>query len=341
MKHKTLFVTGGLGFIGGHFVTIVSQQFPDTTLVVIDKNTYAANPERMAQVLAKENVFCFEEDIVEAAKIEALFARFQPDAVVHFAAESHVDNSIHGPEAFLQSNVVGTFTLLEAARKCWMKAPHQCKEQFEHARFYHISTDEVFGSLGDAGAFSEQSNYAPNSPYSVSKAAADHWVRSYFHTYGLPTLTTQCSNNYGPYQHGEKLIPTIIRNAVNETAIPLYGDGQNVRDWLYVEDHCEAILMVLSSAPAGATYTIGGNATRTNLELCTLLLEHLDRLYPRSNNQSYAALIEFVNDRPGHDYRYAIDARKIREERKWTPKVTLEKGLEKTILHYLKEYTKR
>jgi len=234
--------------------------------------------------------------------------------------------------------VEGTFYLLEAARRTWMQSPHELKTAFKNARFYHISTDEVFGSLGKEGRFNEQSNYAPNSPYSASKAAADHWVRSYFHTYGLPTLLSHCSNNYGPYQHSEKLIPTIIRTALNGEPIPLYGDGQNVRDWLYVEDHCIAIERILAEGTPGQVFCIGGNAELANLEICRAIVQQLDKLHPKENGASYSEQISFVKDRLGHDYRYAISATKIKNELGWEPKHSFEDGLKKTIVHYLAKY---
>lgn len=335
MKHKKILITGGLGFIGGHFVQYMRTRHPLVSLLVVDKNTYAANPERIAPFLKEANFFYEEADIADAENTSRLFSNYAPDAVINFAAETHVDNSIQSPAPFLKANVTGTFQLLEAARKLWLQGPQKLKEQYAHARFYQISTDEVFGSLGTEGFFSEESKYAPNSPYSASKAAADHWVRSYFHTYGLPTLISQCSNNYGPYQHHEKLIPTIIRHAVLGKKIPLYGDGKNVRDWLFVEDHCSAIEAILARASAGATYTIGGNAESDNHALALRILKFLDEQHPRKDKKSYVEQIDFVSDRPGHDFRYAIDASKLRDEMQWQPKHSLSEGLAKTILHYL------
>ncbi|MGB1449243.1 MAG: dTDP-glucose 4,6-dehydratase [Flavobacteriaceae bacterium] len=338
MKNKTILITGGLGFIGGHFVQRYRQDYPDIKMVVVDKNTYAAEINRITPFLQDENFIYLEDDVANSSKMHAVFQDHQPDVVLHFAAESHVDNSIAGPEAFLTTNVKGTFTLLEAARRLWLDAPHQLKPAFEQARFYHISTDEVFGSLGEKGAFNEQSNYAPNSPYSASKAAADHWVRSYYHTYGLPTLLSQCSNNYGPYQHSEKLIPTVIRTALQGRPIPLYGDGKNRRDWLYVEDHCDAILTVLQQAEPGESYTIGGGEERDNLSLCKNILSLLDQLQPKKDKSSYLQQISFVQDRPGHDFRYAIDASKIKTTLGWAPQHSFETALQKTVVYYLKKF---
>ncbi len=337
MAHKTILITGGLGFIGGHFVHQYRQKYPQHKMIVVDKNTYAADPNRIEPFLEEDNFLFTAADIADTKKMQSLFQVHQPEIIINFAAESHVDNSINGPAPFLTTNVNGTFTLLEAARKLWMESPRQLKPQFSQARFYQISTDEVFGSLGEEGFFSESSNYAPNSPYSASKASADHWVRSYFHTYGLPTLISQCSNNYGPNQHQEKLIPTVIRTALAGQAIPLYGDGKNSRDWLYVEDHCSAIMAVLQNAKAGETFTIGGGAERDNLTLCHTVLSLLDNLKPKQDGSSYKGQITFVEDRPGHDFRYAIDATKIKTELNWEPKHTFEAALQKTVVYYLKK----
>ena len=339
MKHKTILITGGLGFIGGHFVYQYRQRYPEVRMVIIDKITYAADLERIAPFRTSDNFIFVEEDIAKADKVEQLFQDYQPELVLNFAAESHVDNSIEGPAPFLATNVIGTFNLLEAARKLWMLAPHKSKEAFQRARFYQISTDEVFGSLGEEGSFSEQSNYAPNSPYSASKAAADHWVRSYFHTYGLPSLITQCSNNYGPNQHDEKLIPTVIRTALNGLPIPIYGHGKHTRDWLYVEDHCDAILSVLEKAAPGESFTIGGNTEKENLAICKTILSILDQLKPKQDQSSYHDQITFVADRPGHDFRYAVDATKIKTSLGWAPKHSFDVALEKTVVYYLSKYS--
>ena len=340
MKANTYFITGGLGFIGAHFVHHLHTQDPSAKIVVIDKITYAANPTRLADLLAKGNCIMEEANIANEARMQALFTAYTPQIVINFAAESHVDNSIAGPAVFLETNVKGTFTLLEAARKLWMESPNQIKSEYQKACFYHISTDEVFGSLGEKGAFNEQSNYAPNSPYSASKAAADHWVRSYHHTYGLPTLLSYCSNNFGPFQHAEKLIPTIVRNALKGNDIPIYGNGKNIRDWLYVEDHCTAISSILARGKKGETYAIGGNNEHSNIALCDAILTLLDKIHPKGNGTSYRAQIKFVSDRPGHDYRYAIDPIKIQNELGWKPKVSFENALEITLRHYLEQYLK-
>ena len=341
MEAKTILITGGLGFIGGHFVHHYRQHHPAVKIVVVDKNTYAADRSRITHFERQENFAFIEADIAVGEKMHSLFQQYRPTVVVNFAAESHVDNSISGPAPFLATNVTGTFNLLEAARELWLEKPHKLKEGFYDARFYQISTDEVFGSLGQEGLFSEASNYAPNSPYSASKASADHWVRSYFHTYGLPTLISQCSNNYGPYQHEEKLIPTVIRTALMGEIIPLYGDGKNRRDWLYVEDHCIAIMKVLEKATPGESYTIGGGAECDNLTICKTILSILDGIKPKEDGSSYQEQICFVEDRPGHDFRYAIDARKIKSQLGWEPQNTFEVALQKTVVYYLEKYSEK
>lgn len=341
MEDDHVLVTGALGFIGAHFVHYFTVKHPAAKVIILDKNTYAADYDRIKSLIQENKVVYVEGDIANEQTVTQIFEKYGPKYVVNFAAESHVDNSIEGPGIFLETNVKGTFTLLEAARKQWMQAPQQLKPSYSEARFYQISTDEVFGSLGNSGKFSETSNYAPNSPYSASKAAADHWVRSYFHTYGLPTLITHCSNNFGPHQHDEKLIPTVIRTALKGAPIPIYGTGKNIRDWLYVEDHCSAIEQVLTKAIPGETYTIGGNAERNNLTICEAILAQLDRLSPKTNGKSYKEQITFVTDRLGHDFRYAIDARKIENELGWTPQHRFEEGLEKTVLFYFEKYKNR
>ena len=341
MEAKTILITGGLGFIGGHFVHHYRQHYPGVKIVVVDKNTYAADRSRITHFERQENFAFIEADIAVGEKMHSLFQQYRPTVVVNFAAESHVDNSISGPAPFLATNVTGTFNLLEAARELWLEKPHKLKEGFYDARFYQISTDEVFGSLGQEGHFSEASNYAPNSPYSASKASADHWVRSYFHTYGLPTLISQCSNNYGSHQHEEKLIPTVIRTALKGEIVPLYGDGKNSRDWLYVEDHCTAIMRVLEKATPGESYTIGGGAERDNLTICKTILSFLDGIKPKKDGSSYQEQIRFVEDRPGHDFRYAIDARKIKSQLGWEPQNTFEEALQKTVVYYLEKYSEK
>ena len=270
---------------------------------------------------------------------KSFLKRHQFDEIVHFAAESHVDNSIANPSVFIETNVNGSFNLLQTAYKLWMHEPFQVKEEFSNARFLHVSTDEVYGTLGETGLFTEETPYAPNSPYSASKAASDMLVRSYFHTYGMPVVTTNCSNNYGPRQHDEKLIPTIIRKAIQEESIPIYGKGTNIRDWLFVLDHCKGIQLALAEGKLGETYNIGGKNERQNLYIAQSICEILDEIHPRENKESYKSLIKFVKDRPGHDFRYAIDASKIEDELGWEAKENFESGIEKTIRWYLNKYT--
>jgi dTDP-glucose 4,6-dehydratase len=326
----TILVTGGAGFIGSNFVLdwLAAGGEP---LVNLDKLTYAGNLANLAAAASDARHVFVRGDIADQEAVEALLAKHRPRAIVHFAAESHVDRSIHGPADFIATNVVGTFRLLEAARAHWQSLAGAEREAF---RFLHVSTDEVYGSLAATDpAFSETTAYAPNSPYSASKAASDHLVRAYHHTYGLPVLTTNCSNNYGPFQFPEKLIPLMIANALEGKALPVYGDGQQVRDWLYVGDHCEAIRMVLAKGRPGEVYNIGGNAEMRNLEVVHALCDTLDALRPRAGG--HRALITYVTDRPGHDRRYAIDARKIRAEIGWAPRETFATGLGRTVRWYL------
>jgi len=331
----TLLVTGGAGFIGSNFVLDWLRRHGADRIVNVDKLTYAGNRRSLAAVDVEggqsRHVFS-QTDICDRAALDALLATHRPQAVVHFAAESHVDRSIADPGAFIQTNVVGTFTLLEAARAYWGRLN---AADADHFRFLHVSTDEVFGSLGaDDPPFSETTAYQPNSPYSASKAASDHLVRSYHHTYGLPVLTTNCSNNYGPYHFPEKLIPLMITNALSGRALPVYGDGLNVRDWLYVGDHCTAIRTVLARGKVGETYNIGGWNEKTNLDVVHTLCDLLDALRPKASG-SYRQQITFIGDRPGHDRRYAIDARKLERELGWRPAETFETGLRKTVQWYL------
>jgi dTDP-glucose 4,6-dehydratase len=323
-----LLVTGGAGFIGSNFV-LSALAATGEPIVNLDKLTYAGNLRNLEALRADARHTFVRGDVCDRALVAELLARHRPRAVVHFAAESHVDRSISGPAAFVQTNVVGTFALLEEFRLYWEK---ESKPDF---RFVHVSTDEVYGSLGphDA-AFRETTPYAPNSPYAASKAAADHLVRAYHHTYGLPTLTTNCSNNYGPHQFPEKLIPLMIHQALAGEPLPVYGDGKNVRDWLYVGDHCDAVRLVLEKGKAGETYNIGGESERANLDLVHALCSLLDKAQPRPRGR-YAELISFVEDRPGHDRRYAMDIAKIRRELGWAPRESFESGLEKTVQWYL------
>lgn len=327
-----ILVTGGAGFIGANFVLDWLHDKNTDGIVNVDKLTYAGNRKTLAPLEGDARHVFSRTDICDRGALDQLLSTYQPRAVVHFAAESHVDRSIHGPADFIETNVVGTFTLLEAARAYWSGLNGAAKASF---RFLHVSTDEVFGSLGPADAqFSETTPYQPNSPYSASKAAADHLVRAYHHTYGLPVVTTNCSNNYGPYQFPEKLIPLMIANALAGKPLPVYGDGQNVRDWLYVSDHCVAIREVLARGRIGETYNIGGGNEKTNLDVVHTLCDLLDTLRPRPVG-SYRDQITFVKDRPGHDRRYAIDARKIARELGWMPAETFESGLRRTVQWYL------
>jgi dTDP-glucose 4,6-dehydratase len=334
---KNILVTGGAGFIGANFVPYFIEKNSDYHLVNLDALTYAGNLENVSEVENHERYTFVKGDIVDAEFIRNLFDKYQFHDVIHFAAESHVDNSISGPEAFIKTNVLGTFNLLDTARKLWMSAPNQYKPGFENARFHHVSTDEVYGTLGETGLFEETTPYAPNSPYSASKAGSDMIVRSYFHTYGMNVVTTNCSNNYGPKQHNEKLIPTIIRKAITGENIPIYGDGKNVRDWLYVLDHCKGIELAFKTGKSGETYNIGGRNERNNLQIVDRVCAILDELKPKASG-SYKDQITFVKDRPGHDLRYAIDATKIENELGWKADENFDTGIVKTIEWYLKKF---
>jgi len=326
---KVLLVTGGAGFIGSNFVLqAVARGF---RVVNLDALTYAGNLENLASLEGNRAHVFVHGSILDGELVANLLATHRPDAVVHFAAESHVDRSISGPAAFVETNVTGTLTMLQAALKHWRELEGEARERF---RFLHISTDEVYGSLGpNDAAFTEETPYQPNSPYSASKAGSDHLVRAYFHTYGLPVLTTNCSNNYGPYQFPEKLIPLMIHNAISGKPLPVYGDGQNVRDWLYVTDHCDAILTVLAGGRLGETYNVGGLNEQKNIDVVNVLCSTLDELHPAGTPHN--RLITYVKDRPGHDRRYAIDCSKIQRELKWAPKESFATGLRKTVEWYL------
>jgi dTDP-glucose 4,6-dehydratase len=338
-----ILVTGGAGFIGSNFICRWCKH-SDEAVVNLDALTYAGNLENLRSIEDSEQYTFVHGDITDAALLESLFKQYQPRAVIHFAAESHVDRSIHGPEAFVHTNVFGTFRLLEASRQYWQELGAPEKQDF---RFLHVSTDEVYGTLApDDPPFSETTPYAPNSPYSASKASSDHLVRSYFHTYGLPVLTSNCSNNYGPFQFPEKLIPLVIANALAGKPLPIYGDGQQVRDWLYVEDHCRAIEEILGAGTCGETYNIGGWNEIANIDIVKTICTLLDELAPRTqhsepNTQNstfktqHSKLITYVKDRPGHDRRYAIDARKIERELGWKPQETFDSGIKKTVQWYL------
>lgn len=328
---KIILVTGGAGFIGSCF--IIQRIEAGDRVINLDKLTYAGNPENLISVADKDGYEFIQSDISNAEIVATVLERYSPDAVVNFAAESHVDRSILEPDAFLKTNVLGTEVLLRTVKEWWQKHTENKKSHF---RFHHISTDEVFGSLGkDEPAFTEVNRYTPNSPYAASKAASDHFVRAYHKTYGLPTLITNCSNNYGPRQFPEKLIPLMILNAVEGKPLPIYGAGENIRDWLHVEDHCEAIYEVLTRGQVGETYNIGGLSERTNNEIVHKICEILDELRPHSDGKSYKDQITYVKDRPGHDFRYAIDCSKIEQELGWKPKHSFEEGLRETVQWYL------
>jgi dTDP-glucose 4,6-dehydratase len=332
MRAETILVTGGAGFIGSNFVLHWLNE-ESASMINVDKLTYAGNPANLASVAHDVRYEFLQGDICDRDFISQLLMARRPRAIVHFAAESHVDRSIHGPDDFIRTNVNGTFRLLEEARAFWSGLIAEEKEAF---RFLHVSTDEVYGSLGADGApFTETTRYAPNSPYSASKAASDHLVRAYFHTYGLPVLTTNCSNNYGPFQFPEKLIPLVILHAVTAKPIPVYGDGQNVRDWLFVTDHCEAIRKVLGHGKIGATYNIGGKNELKNLDVVNTICSVLDELRPGDPVVPHGRLIKFVTDRPGHDRRYAMNTTKIEAELGWKPRETFTTGIRKTVEWYL------
>ena len=334
---KNILVTGGAGFIGANFVPYFIENNPDYHLVNLDLLTYAGNLDNVKEVENHPRYTFIQGDICDRNFVEELFQKYQFHDVIHFAAESHVDNSISGPEAFIKTNVLGTFNLLDTARKLWMSAPNQYNVGFENSRFHHVSTDEVYGTLGETGLFEETTPYAPNSPYSASKAGSDMIVRSYFHTYGMNVVTTNCSNNYGPKQHDEKLIPTIIRKAIQGENIPIYGDGKNVRDWLYVLDHCKGIELAFKKGKAGETYNIGGRNERNNLYIVDKVCAILDEMQPKASG-SYKEQITFVKDRPGHDLRYAIDATKIETELGWKADENFESGIIKTVRWYLEKF---
>jgi dTDP-glucose 4,6-dehydratase len=326
-KFKSILITGGAGFIGSHVVRRMVTNYPDTQIVNLDALTYASNLALLNDCKDQSNYNFVHEDINNFNRLKSLFKQYDFDAVIHLAAESHVDNSIKNPFAFAQTNIQGTLNLLEATRQHW---GNNAKQQ----RFYHISTDEVFGSLGSEGYFTETTAYDPRSPYSASKAASDHLVRAYFHTYGLPVVLSNCSNNYGPGQHPEKLIPLMIKNIIAQKPLPVYGKGENIRDWLYVEDHAQAIDLILHQGSLGETYAIGGNNERKNIELVHFLIDVVDEKLKRPKGDSLS-LIEFVTDRLGHDYRYAIDTAKIESKLGWKSSTTFEEGINKTVEFYL------
>lgn len=333
---QNILITGGAGFIGSNFIPYFLKQYPNYTLINLDLLTYAGNLENLQTVKNNEKYKFIEGNITNRKLVEHLFETYDIQGVIHFAAESHVDNSIKNPEIFIQTNVNGTFNLLDIAYKYWMQKPFTCKRGYEACRFHHISTDEVYGTLGKEGLFTEKTPYAPNSPYSASKAASDMIARSYHHTYGLNTIITNCSNNYGPKQHDEKLIPTIIRNALSNNPIPIYGDGNNVRDWLYVLDHCKGIDLAYHKGKSGETYNIGGKNEKNNNYIANKICDILDTMLPQK--KSYKKLISYVEDRAGHDRRYAIDASKLENELGWKADENFESGIVKTIEWYIRKY---
>lgn len=337
MKVNKILITGGAGFIGSNFILYFLKQYPNVQIINLDKLTYAGELSNLLETQNHPNYELVKGDICNVTLVSEIFSKYKIDAVIHFAAESHVDNSIERPDDFIQTNVFGTFNLLNIAKEFWMDGAHQVKTGMENCRFHHISTDEVYGTLGKTGLFTEETPYAPNSPYSASKAASDFLARSYYHTYGLNIVTTNCSNNYGPRQHDEKLIPTIIRKALKGEDIPIYGDGTNIRDWLYVNDHCKGIDLVFQKGKEGETYNIGGKNEHNNLYIANLICEILDESRPKK--ETYKKQITFVKDRPGHDFRYAIDASKIETELGWKAEESFETGIKKTVNWYLKKYS--
>lgn len=339
---KTIIVTGGAGFIGSNFILYMLEKYRDYKIINLDKLTYAANTDYLKPVADDPRYELVVGDILDRELLVRLFKQHNIAGVLHFAAESHVDNSIQGPAVFVETNVKGTLTLLETARAHWFDAPFKPKPEKENCRFLHVSTDEVYGSLGETGLFREDTPYAPNSPYSASKAGSDFLVRAWHHTYGMNTVITNCSNNYGPHQHAEKLIPTIIRKALAGEKIPIYGDGKNVRDWLYVRDHCAGIDLAFHKGKAGETYNIGGRNERNNLQIVHTITELLQQMAPPASRglaiAHYKELISFVADRPGHDRRYAIDASKIETQLGWKAQENFETGIRKTVAWYLERY---
>ncbi|MGJ8743442.1 dTDP-glucose 4,6-dehydratase [Polaribacter sp.] len=333
---KSILITGGAGFIGSNFISFFLENNKNYHIVNIDLLTYAGNISNLSEVTDNSRYTFVQGDICDRDLVEKLFNQYHFNGVIHFAAESHVDNSIKNPDTFVRTNVFGTFNLLDVAKNYWMESSNLYKKGFENCKFHHISTDEVYGSLGKEGLFTEKTAYAPNSPYSASKASSDFLVRSYFHTYGMNVLTTNCSNNYGPKQHDEKLIPTIIRKAIKGEKIPIYGDGKNIRDWLFVLDHCKGIELVFKQGEFGETYNIGGKNERDNLYIVNCICEILDKIKPKKT--SYKKQISFVKDRPGHDFRYAIDATKLEKDLGWKAQENFETGIQKTIEWYLKKY---
>lgn len=329
-----IIVTGGAGFIGSNLILRLFEQHPEWDIYNIDKLTYASDPSYLNAYRNSDRYHFKKVDLVNREEVQDVVKSFKPEGVFHLAAESHVDNSIKGPEPFIQSNLVGTFNILEECRQLWMKD----EKSWKNNRFLHVSTDEVYGTLGDEGLFTEETPYAPNSPYSASKAGSDMIIRSYFHTYGMNVVTTNCSNNYGPHQHDEKLIPTVIRSAMNHDQIPVYGKGENIRDWLFVHDHCDALDVVFNKGKAGETYNIGGNNEWMNIELVKKICDIMNEEVGSGPEGDYKNLISFVTDRLGHDFRYAIDASKIKNDLGWEPSQDFDGMLRRTILWYVDKY---
>ncbi len=337
MREKAILITGGAGFIGSNFVPYFCEKYPMYHILNLDKLTYAGDLGNVKECEGMKNYQFIQGDICDRELVEKLFSQYDIRGVIHFAAESHVDNSIKNPMAFIQTNIEGTFNIIDTAFHHWMDGPFQVKKGYESCRFHHISTDEVYGTLGKEGYFSETTPYAPNSPYSASKASSDFIVRAYHHTFGMNTTTSNCSNNYGPKQHHEKLIPHMIFQALSEQPLTVYGNGQNIRDWLYVLDHCKAIDLIFHNGKSGETYNIGGHNERDNLTIVRKICAILDEKRPRQNGKKYEELITFVQDRAGHDFRYAIDASKIQSELGWQADETFETGIVKTVEWYLSE----
>ncbi len=333
--YKTILITGGAGFIGSNFVPYFCKKYPEYHVINLDKLTYAGSLYNLKECEDYKNYTFIKGDICDRSSIENIFKEFDVKGVIHFAAESHVDNSIKNPGAFIKTNIEGTFNLLDVAFHYWMDATNKIKDGYNDCRFHHISTDEVYGSLGNTGYFTEITPYAPNSPYSASKASSDFIVRAYHHTFGLNVTTSNCSNNYGPKQHSEKLIPTIISNAILEKHLPVYGNGSNIRDWLYVLDHCKAIDLIFHNGVSGETYNVGGHNEKDNLSIVKKICSILDERVPRKNGKKYEELINFVSDRAGHDFRYAIDPTKIKKALNWKPDETFDTGIVKTVEWYL------
>ncbi len=339
MKNTSILITGGAGFIGSHLVNLLVKKYPKINIINIDSLTYAADLSRLKAIENNKNYTFIKGDIRDESLIEKIFFENKIDGVMHLAAESHVDNSIQNPKIFIETNVIGTQNLLHAAKSLWLDSNNNLRDEYKHSKFLHVSTDEVYGTLGKTGYFTEETPYAPNSPYSASKASSDMIARSYVHTFRLPIIISNCSNNYGPMQHDEKLIPTVIRNALAGNEIPIYGNGENIRDWLYVIDHCLALELIFQKGLLGESYNIGTRNEKTNLDLATKICQLLDSIKPKTTG-SYLDQITFVQDRAGHDFRYAIDYSKISNNLSWNPKYSFEQAIENTISWYIDNYSK-